>query len=235
VRDVALFEGLITQCSSLPAPMQKLHMGIDFWAFVTPNGGNPASACSIFCPLKCGNFPPLSPPLPPIPLPPPPPGLLPSPPPAPHPHRPSPMMPPPPAPPRCIRRPPPLVTGVFGGAVGGILLIVAIILLIRREIKKFHETKVAPALYEVSDSFKSASKSRDLAEASSFRKRSKNPTSKKIAIAESIFASIDVDKSGTIEFTELATFLSTRARAHRIRGCPHRTFCTHLSRLHLHL
>ena len=99
----------------------------------------------------------------------------------------------------------------MGGTFGGLLFLTALVMLIRHEIKKHHQTRIAPELKEMSS--RSESYRGTYSETSGRlirRKRSEKPTSKELAVADSIFSSIDVDHSGTIEFTELASFLCTR-------------------------
>ena len=89
------------------------------------------------------------------------------------------------------------------------------VLLIRHELKKYHYSKVLPFVEGQTAEYYSETTRKmqkpvgtyDEAGKYTTRRRSVAPTPKEYAIAEVIFDGIDVDKSGTVEYTELAKWL----------------------------
>jgi hypothetical protein len=149
--DVAAFDALDATCKAAPSRLQTLSFPL--YATGTKSAGAPASVCSMLCPLKCRNNPPLMPPSPPSPPPPSPPNVMPRPPPSPppSPNPPAPPMTPPSTPPPPPPEPPmppnttvATVCATLGSTFGGIAFLVLLLLIIRREIKKYHEAKIMP-------------------------------------------------------------------------------------------
>lgn len=149
--DISGFEALDATCKLAPSPMQV--SSFPLYATASKSAGAPASVCSMFCPMKCGNNPPLTPPSPPSPPPPSPPDVTPRSPPG-LPASPTPPAPPlappssPPPPPPEPPLPPDMTAATVGATLGttfgGVAFVLALILVIRHEIKKYHEAKVMP-------------------------------------------------------------------------------------------